>query len=61
MKSEIDFNCYPKDTFFSYLWFFPVGVDSVNVKADKLHSTAISYWGQLDDCVKWDLEIGQIF
>lgn len=46
---------------FSHLWFFPVCVDSVNVKADKLHSTAISYWGQLDDSVKWDLEIGQVF
>lgn len=46
---------------FHVLGFFPVCVDSVNVKADKLHSTAISYWGQLDDSVKWDLEIGQVF
>lgn len=57
--SQVDF--YYLDTLFSHLGFFPVCVDSVNVKADKLHSTAISYWGQLDDSVKWDLEIGQVF
>lgn len=58
-ESQVDF--YYLDTLFSHFWFFPVCVDSVNVKADKLHSTAISYWGQLDDSVKWDLEIGQVF